>query len=117
MFEEIGRKLSGMVRIPTVSGKGNEEDYRIGAYREYLAKEFPSVFSQASVMQVGEARLLKLAGSGENSRPVLFAGHMDVVPVQDPGVWKYPPFSGEIAEGTVWGRGAQDMKGPQCALL
>lgn len=117
MFEEIGRKLSGMVSIPTVSGKGNEEDYRIGEYREYLKKEFPHVFSRAAVTQVGEARLLKLAGSGENSRPVLFTGHMDVVPASDPGAWKYPPFSGEIVEGTVWGRGAQDMKGPQCALL
>ena len=117
MFEEIGKKLSGMVSIPTVSGKGNEKNYRIREYREYLVKQFPYVFSQAAVTQVGEARLLKFAGSEENSRPVLFTGHMDVVPVQDSGAWKYPPFSGEIVEGTVWGRGAQDMKGPQCAFL
>lgn len=117
MFEEIGRKLSGMVSIPTVSGEGNEKDYHIAEYREYLEKEFPHVFARAEVTGVGEARLLKFAGSSKEARPVLFTGHMDVVPVQDPAAWKHLPFSGEIVEGTVWGRGAQDMKGPQCALL
>lgn len=35
--------------------------------------------------------------------------HHDVVPAE--GEWKYPPFSGEIAEGSVWGRGTVDTKG------
>jgi succinyl-diaminopimelate desuccinylase len=48
-------------------------------------------------------------GSG---RPHLcFAGHTDVVPPGDEGLWSRPPFSGEIAGGMLYGRGAADMKG------
>ena len=36
--------------------------------------------------------------------------HLDVVPVEDAGQWRYPPFGGVIAEGRLWGRGASDMK-------
>ena len=39
-----------------------------------------------------------------------FAGHTDVVPPGDIADWSRPPFSGEIADGEVWGRGATDMK-------
>ncbi|MGG7567234.1 succinyl-diaminopimelate desuccinylase [Rhodovulum sp. DZ06] len=39
-----------------------------------------------------------------------FNGHVDVVPVGDEAAWTRPPFSGEIADGVLWGRGAQDMK-------
>lgn len=39
-----------------------------------------------------------------------FNGHLDVVPAGDEAAWTRPPFSGEIAEGVLWGRGAQDMK-------
>lgn len=41
--------------------------------------------------------------------------HIDVVPVS--GEWKYPPFSGTVAEETIWGRGTQDDKGPLMACL
>ena len=43
MFEDAGRKLSGMVKIPTVSGKGHEEEYHIEAYRKFLKKEFAEI--------------------------------------------------------------------------
>lgn len=118
MFEDAGRILSGMVKIPTVSGVGNEQDYHMEEYREYLKQEFKRVFAAAEEIPVGEARLLRITGGqAEGTMPVLFTGHMDVVPAANPAAWKYPPFSGEIVDGRVWGRGAQDMKGPQCALL
>ena len=40
-----------------------------------------------------------------------FAGHTDVVPTGDESLWRFPPFSAELADGRVWGRGACDMKG------
>lgn len=47
-----------------------------------------------------------------NGRPHLsFAGHTDVVPVGDEKAWTVPPFSGEIRDGILYGRGAVDMKG------
>lgn len=117
MFDKIDEKLSVMVSIPTVSGRGNEADYHIGEYRAYLQKVFKSLFASASVIPVGEALLLKLEGTDQSLLPVLFTGHMDVVPAANPSAWKYPPFSGAIVDGCIWGRGSQDMKGPQCALL
>ncbi len=42
---------------------------------------------------------------------LLFAGHTDVVPPGNEAAWSHPPFAGEVAEDTVYGRGAVDMKG------
>ena len=48
---------------------------------------------------------------------LVIAGHTDVVPPGDEKAWKYPPFSGEVANGELYGRGAVDMKGGiACAL-
>jgi succinyl-diaminopimelate desuccinylase len=51
------------------------------------------------------------ARSGTSGPHLMFAGHTDVVPPGDAGRWTHAPFSGEIADGHVWGRGAVDMKG------
>ena len=117
MFAHIEKSLSEMIRIPTVSGKGHEKDYRIREYRELLEKLFPHLFGAARKIPVGEAMLLYLKGAGREKRPVLFTGHMDVVPASETPAWEYPPFSGQIKDGSIWGRGSQDMKGPHCALL
>ena len=42
---------------------------------------------------------------------IVFLNHIDVVPPGDTTAWRYPPFSGTIAEDMVWGRGAIDLKG------
>jgi len=49
-------------------------------------------------------------------RPIVLLNHMDVV-TSDASHWKVPPFSGEIREGYIWGRGAQDMKDEGLAQL
>ena len=48
---------------------------------------------------------------------LVFAGHTDVVPPGDPASWRHPPFSGEVADGRIWGRGACDMKGGVAAAV
>ena len=48
---------------------------------------------------------------GEGAPHLTFAGHTDVVPTGDETLWRFPPFSAEVADGRVWGRGACDMKG------
>ncbi len=49
-------------------------------------------------------------------RPIILLNHMDVV-TSDAAHWKFPPFSGEIKDGYLWGRGAQDMKDEGLAQL
>ena len=46
----------------------------------------------------------------------LFAGHTDVVPTGDESTWRFPPFSAELSEGRIFGRGACDMKGGVAAF-
>jgi succinyl-diaminopimelate desuccinylase len=54
---------------------------------------------------------------GTSSPHLVFAGHTDVVPPGDAGKWAHPPFAGEIVDGTLYGRGAVDMKGAvACAI-
>ena len=50
------------------------------------------------------------ASIGENGKHFAFAGHTDVVPVGDEKSWKHGPFNGDIVEGRIYGRGAEDMK-------
>ena len=48
---------------------------------------------------------------------LVFAGHTDVVPPGDADAWRFPPFSGTVEDGMVWGRGACDMKGGIAAAV
>ncbi|NGN45092.1 succinyl-diaminopimelate desuccinylase [Mesorhizobium sp. CGMCC 1.15528] len=50
----------------------------------------------------------RLSGNGPH---LMFAGHTDVVPVGDEAAWMHPPFSADIHNGEMYGRGAVDMKG------
>jgi succinyl-diaminopimelate desuccinylase len=58
--------------------------------------------------------LLRGRGVG---RSVMFNGHMDHVDPGNPKDWPCPPYSGEIHDGRLWGRGAADMKGPLAAMI
>lgn len=48
---------------------------------------------------------------GHRGPNLCFAGHTDVVPPGDPAKWTFPPFSGAIHDGVLYGRGSVDMKG------
>ena len=106
--------LAAMIQIPTVSTEGYEELYCMEEFHALLERLYPILWKSAEIRKVGKALLLKLKGAAEK-KPILFVAHMDVVAAE--GEWKYPPFSGMIAEGCIWGRGALDMKGALCALL
>ncbi len=55
---------------------------------------------------------------GDAAPHICFAGHTDVVPVGAADNWQKDPFSGEISDDKLWGRGAADMKGPlSCAVV
>lgn len=50
-------------------------------------------------------------------RRVIFDAHLDVVPVTTAAAWQCPPFSGDLQDGRVWGRGACDNKGSLAAMI
>ena len=66
----------------------------------------------------GEERIDNLfAVWGEGKPHFCFAGHTDVVPQGDDKDWTHPPFSGDVADGIMYGRGAVDMKGAIAAFV
>lgn len=56
-------------------------------------------------------------GSDPNGPHLLFAGHTDVVPTGDAGLWTHDPFAAEEADGVIFGRGATDMKSGIAAFV
>lgn len=65
----------------------------------------------------GRPNVVACLGDKGRGRSLLLEGHTDVVTEGDPSEWRYPPFSGEVAEGRIWGRGAADMKGGLAAAM
>ena len=66
----------------------------------------------------GAARIQNLyARRGDAAPHFAFAGHTDVVPAGDADAWQHAPFSGTLADGKLFGRGAADMKGGIAAFV
>ncbi|HET9533831.1 MAG TPA: succinyl-diaminopimelate desuccinylase [Mesorhizobium sp.] len=71
------------------------------------------VFSEEGTPSI-ENLYARLSGNGPH---LMFAGHTDVVPPGDEDAWTHSPFSAEIADGHMYGRGAVDMKGGIACFL
>jgi len=112
-------RLSGALKFKTVSSiDPSEVDYtEFAALQDYIGKSFPLVDSTLDKKVINGYGLLYIwKGSDSQKKPVLLAAHQDVVPAPTEG-WKHQPFSGVIAEGFVWGRGAIDDKGSLMSIL
>ena len=109
LTQEATALLSQYIRIDTSNPPGNE----LGAARmlreRFLADGIPAtVWEPAPGRGVIAARL---RGTGKHTKAIVLLSHMDVVPA-NPKQWQVPPFSGEVRDGDIWGRGAIDDKGP-----
>ncbi len=104
--------LRALVRLDTTNPPGNE---RIAA--DYLADAL-GAHGISSVIREGAPTRANLVarypGTDSSAGALLLASHTDVVPVERSG-WTREPFSGEIAQGCLWGRGSLDMKS-KCAM-
>jgi len=108
------------LRVDTTNPPGNEMR-AVTFYKKILDQEGIEnrVFEYAPGRGNLWARLPRASsgtGAGEVKRPIILLNHMDVV-TSDAAHWKVPPFSGEIRDGYIWGRGAQDMKDEGLAQL
>src|SRR5712672_4450402 len=82
------------------------------AYIEGLLKGAGFTVHRVTFSEPGTADVENLyARIGTGAPHLLFAGHTDVVPPGDPKSWSHAPFSADIADGVLYGRGAVDMKG------
>ena len=110
----LAEHLAGAIRIRTVSYQDSApRRAALTALHAYLASIFPRTHATLAHEVVGDASLLfKWAGTDTTLEPIVMMAHLDVVPVE-PGSerdWTHPPFSGDIADGFIWGRGSLDDK-------
>lgn len=112
---EYAKKLSLLIREPTVSTYAQADKSSFYKLRELLKKMMPRLFSVCELEDFDGSMLLIWRGSDASKLPILLMNHQDVVEAS--GDWRYPPFSGEIAEGRIWGRGTLDTKGGLFAML
>jgi carboxypeptidase PM20D1 len=90
------------------------------AFHQHLVDSFPIVHSFASKEVINNYSLVyKFSGTDNSLKPILYLGHMDVVPVDEATLekWSHAPFSGAVADGVIWGRGAIDDKSTVMALM
>jgi acetylornithine deacetylase/succinyl-diaminopimelate desuccinylase-like protein len=108
---EVSDLLSRLIRIDTTNPPGNETA-AAELLRAYL--EASGVECELYARVPERANLVgRIRGTGDGPT-LLLLGHTDVV-LADAGEWSVPPFSGEIRDDEVWGRGALDMKGQVAA--
>jgi carboxypeptidase PM20D1 len=121
-LEAAARHLGEAVRMRTVSHQDPalDEAAEWERLRAWLVATYPGVHARASRELVdGRTLLLTWTGTEPALAPIVLMAHQDVVPVAEgtESRWHQPPFSGAIADGAVWGRGAVDDKGSLVALF
>tara|TARA_B100000212_G_C27385011_1_gene538973 strand:- start:18506 stop:20017 length:1512 start_codon:yes stop_codon:yes gene_type:complete len=119
--EELILNLSESLKYKTISYQDSNysEPIHFLSFHKFLERVYPKVFSQLEKRIFSNYSLL-LKWEGVNNtphNPILFMAHMDVVPIENYNLWDHPPFSGNIDNEYVWGRGALDDKSSLIAIL
>lgn len=145
LSDTIIERFSNAIRIPTISSSVSmQQNNPFDEFKRYLPAAFPELHAVVDTMTVNTYGLLyRWKGKDASKNPILFLAHYDVVPVigfnpetDVPGdrvyqlhdtpqsavtefqsQWDYPPFSGAVAGGRVYGRGTLDDKSMLLAQL
>jgi len=109
-METYAKRLQKMIRCKTVSVRDSYDDTEFSKLRLVMEELFPLIHMKAKKMVFSDDCWMYCIEGENTSRNIMLMSHHDVVAVD--GEWKYDGFSGEIAEGKVWGRGTVDTKTP-----
>jgi acetylornithine deacetylase/succinyl-diaminopimelate desuccinylase-like protein len=115
--DEAVRLASELIRIDTTNRGGGDARERPAA--EYVAAALAEAGLDPVLLErtPGRANVVARIEGVDPARPALLLhGHLDVVPAE-PADWAVPPFSGEVRDGVLWGRGAVDMKNAVAVLV
>ncbi|MEU4172567.1 M20/M25/M40 family metallo-hydrolase [Streptomyces sp. NPDC026665] len=116
-LDEVVRFTSDLIRIDTTNRGGGDCRERPAA--EYAAERLAEAGLEPALLERTEGRtnvVARLEGTDPSADALLVHGHLDVVPAQAED-WSVHPFSGEVRDGVVWGRGAVDMKNMDAMIL
>ncbi|WP_173063149.1 M20/M25/M40 family metallo-hydrolase [Phytohabitans houttuyneae] len=111
---EVVALTSELIALDTTNGADTAAPGRERLAAEYVAAKLAEVGYQPTYVESGAPGkgnvVVRIEGADPGRGALLVHGHLDVVPA-DPAEWSVHPFSGEVRDGFVWGRGAVDMKG------
>jgi acetylornithine deacetylase/succinyl-diaminopimelate desuccinylase-like protein len=104
---EAQELLRSLIRFNTVNPPGSERPAQ-----EYLAEHLSAAGFECQLLGAEQARpnlIARLRGARATGPALCYLGHVDTV-LANPAEWTHDPWSGDLADGFVWGRGALDMK-------
>ncbi|MFJ3231818.1 M20/M25/M40 family metallo-hydrolase [Streptomyces sp. NPDC086787] len=116
-LDEVVRFTSDLIRIDTSNRGGGDCRERPAA--EYAAERLAGAGLRPVLLErtPGRANVVaRIEGTDPSADALLVHGHLDVVPAEAAD-WSVHPFSGEVRDGVVWGRGAVDMKNMDAMIL
>ncbi|CAA22735.1 M20/M25/M40 family metallo-hydrolase [Streptomyces sp. SID7813] len=116
-LDEVVRFTSELIRIDTTNRGGGDCQERPAA--EYAAARLAEAGIEPTLLERTAGRtnvVARIEGTDPSADALLVHGHLDVVPAEAAD-WSVHPFSGEIRDGVVWGRGAVDMKNMDAMIL
>ncbi|GAA5612387.1 M20/M25/M40 family metallo-hydrolase [Streptomyces platensis] len=116
-LDEVVRFTSELIRIDTSNAGDGTCQERPAA--EYVAERLAGAGLEPTLLERSKGRtnvVARIEGTDPTADALLVHGHLDVVPAE-PADWTVHPFSGEIRDGVVWGRGAIDMKNMDAMVL
>jgi len=124
-LEGAAQRLSQAVQFRTISNQDRSDfdEKAFNDYHDFLVKSYPLVHKTLKREVVGSPRPFSLIytweGKDPSLAPAVFMAHQDVVPIAEESrdQWEVDPFSGEIKDGYIWGRGSLDDKNQIHAIL
>ena len=116
--DEVATLASDLIRIDT-SNYGDHSGPGERAAAEHVAGLLAEAGLEPTILESHDRRasvVARIEGTDPSRPALLIHGHLDVVPA-DAADWRVPPFSGELKDDCVWGRGAVDMKDMDAIVL
>ncbi|WP_306316346.1 MULTISPECIES: M20/M25/M40 family metallo-hydrolase [unclassified Streptomyces] len=116
-LDEVVTFTSELIRIDTTNRGGGDCKERPAA--EYAAEKLSEAGLKPTILERTPGRgnvVARIEGTDPTADALLVHGHLDVVPAEAAD-WSVHPFSGEVRDGVVWGRGAVDMKNMDAMIL
>ena len=116
-LDEVVTFTSDLIRMDTTNRVGGDCQERPAA--EYAAARLAEAGLEPVLLERTPGRtnvVARLEGTDPSADALLVHGHLDVVPAEAAD-WSVHPFSGEVRDGVVWGRGAVDMKNMDAMIL
>ncbi|MEO8270964.1 MAG: M20/M25/M40 family metallo-hydrolase, partial [Aureliella sp.] len=125
----LAERLQGAIRLATISTEMSRltKDSELHRFGDYLESQFPTLHNAPWIRRTGKdfgdelnpSLLFEWPGRKPDLDAILLMSHFDVVPIESNSLaeWTHSPFSGDIDDSFIWGRGTLDCKHGVMAIM